>query len=100
MKSGVAAAIAVLALGLPPAALGAEPVGPRGLPIDRAAPRPPGRSGDEAFEARLQVLLSSIDMTVGLIDAYGQCRDGDKTHEECMRALRATLDHAKQMIDF
>jgi hypothetical protein len=45
------------------------------------------------------VLLNSIDMTVGPIDAYGQCRDQGKTHDECMAALRATRDHAKQLID-
>ncbi len=99
MRAGVAAAIAVLALGIPPAALGSEPVDPRGDPIDRAAPRPLGRLGDQAFDAKLQVLLSSIDMTVGLIDAYGQCRDQGKSHDECMAALRATLDHAEQMLD-
>jgi hypothetical protein len=46
----------------------------------------------------LHALLSSIDMTVSLIDAYGQCRDEGKTHEKCMQLIRATLEHAKQMI--
>jgi hypothetical protein len=99
MKVGVAAAIAVLGLGISPAALGSEPFEPAGHAADRGKPLLAGRSGDEAFDARLQVLLSSIDMTVGLIDAYGQCRDRGKTHDECMAALRATLDHAKQLIE-
>ncbi len=46
----------------------------------------------------LHTLLSSIDMTVSLIDAYGQCRDEGKTHENCMQLIRATLEHAKEMI--
>ncbi len=99
MKAGLAAAITVLLLGFPLTALGSEPVGPAGSSADRVMPPPPGISPDKVLNARMQVLLSSIDMTVGLIDAYGQCRDESKTHEECMRALRTTLDHAKQMID-
>jgi len=44
------------------------------------------------------VLLSSIDMTVSLIDAYGQCREKESTHEQCMAIIRETLDHARRMI--
>ena len=46
----------------------------------------------------VQVLLSSIEMTVSLIDAYGRCRDDEKTHERCMRIIRNTLEHARSMI--
>ena len=46
----------------------------------------------------IQVLLSSIDMTVSLIDAYGRCRDDSKSHERCMAIIRNTLDHAREMI--
>ena len=53
---------------------------------------------DESQRPELQVLLSSIDMTVSLIDAYGQCRDEANTHEQCMSLIRETLDHARSMI--
>jgi hypothetical protein len=46
----------------------------------------------------LRVLLSSVDMTISLIDAYGQCRDEANTHEQCMSLIRETLDHARSMI--
>jgi hypothetical protein len=46
----------------------------------------------------VQVLLSSIDMTVSLIDAYGRCREEEKGHDECMAIIRSTLDHARSMI--
>ena len=46
----------------------------------------------------LRVLLSSVDMTISLIDAYGQCRDEANTHEQCMSLIRETLDHACSMI--
>ena len=74
-----------------------------------AAPRPESSdaedSGEElpqpapAFDRpEVQVLLSSIDMTVSLIDAYGRCREEAKGHEECMAIIRSTLDHARSMI--
>jgi hypothetical protein len=75
-----------------------------------AAPRPESSSAEdsEAAEApqpvpafdrpEVQVLLSSIDMTVSLIDAYGRCREEAKGHEECMAIIRSTLDHARSMI--
>ena len=71
----------------------AQPVahGPR-------APRPPLPGFDENDRPELQVLLSSIDMTVSLIDAYGRCRDDAKSHERCMAIIRNTLDHAREMI--
>ena len=46
----------------------------------------------------IQVLLSSIDMTVSLIDAYGRCRDDAATHERCMTIIRNTLAHARSLI--
>jgi hypothetical protein len=52
----------------------------------------------EAERPNLRVLLSSIDMTVSLIDAYGQCREKGSTHEQCMAIIRETLDHARRMI--
>lgn len=53
---------------------------------------------NDAERPNLRVLLSSIDMTVSLIDAYGQCRDKGSTHEQCMAIIRETLDHARRMI--
>ena len=43
---------------------------------------------DETQRPELRVLLSSIDMTVSLIDAYGRCRDDDKSHGQCMTIIR------------
>jgi hypothetical protein len=74
-----------------------------------AAPRPESGGAEEAegelpqpapaFDRpEVQVLLSSIDMTVSLIDAYGRCREEAKGHEECMAIIRSTLDHARSMI--
>jgi hypothetical protein len=37
-------------------------------------------------------------MTVSLIDAYGQCRDEGKDHEQCMSIIRETLAHARGLI--
>ena len=60
---------------------------------------PPARPGFAAEERPdVQVLLSSIDMTVSLIDAYGRCRDDDKGHERCMTIIRNTLEQARSMI--
>lgn len=53
---------------------------------------------DDDQRAELQVLLSSIDMTVSLIDAYGRCRDEQKSHDECMTIIRNTLAHARTLI--
>ena len=73
-----------------------------------AAPQPEERIDGELQSApqpspsfnrpEIQVLLSSIDMTVSLIDAYGRCREEPKGHEECMTIIRSTLDHARSMI--
>jgi len=51
-----------------------------------------------AAEGDLRVLLSSVDMTVSLIDAYGQCRERPESHEHCMAILRDTLAHARSML--
>ena len=59
-----------------------------------ARPTPPAATDPPEVRA----LLSSVDMTVSLIDAYGQCRDEGRDHEACMGMIRATLDHAKRMI--
>ena len=57
---------------------------------------PTGAPGAEA--PGLRVLLSSVDMTISLIDAYGQCRDQANTHEQCMSMIRETLDHARSVL--
>ena len=57
---------------------------------------PAGAAGAEA--PGLRVLLSSVDMTISLIDAYGQCRDQANTHEQCMSMIRETLDHARSVL--
>jgi hypothetical protein len=54
---------------------------------------------DESQRPELQVLLSSIDMTVSLIDAYGRCRDDEKSHGQCMTIIRNTLAHARTLIN-
>jgi hypothetical protein len=73
--------------------------------LDRAASKlsrltaqepPAGEPGAEA--PGLRVLLSSVDMTISLIDAYGQCRDQANTHEQCMSMIRETLDHARSVL--
>ena len=58
-------------------------------------PVPPPSASDRL---EVQVLLSSIDMTVSLIDAYGSCREEERSHEDCMVMIRSTLDHARRMI--
>ena len=60
--------------------------------------RPPLPGFTEDDRPDLQVLLSSIDMTVSLIDAYGRCRDDAKPHERCMAIIRNTLDQARGLI--
>ncbi len=70
-----------------------------GMAFDAGSNRNVGETSPTTLDPpELHTLLSSIDMTVSLIDAYGQCRDEDKTHENCMQLIRATLEHAKQMI--
>ncbi len=61
------------------------------------AEEPPARAPDTERPG-LRVLLSSVDMTISLIDAYRQCRDEANTHEQCMSLIRETLDHARSMI--
>ena len=63
-----------------------------------SAPRTALPGFGEGEHPDLQVLLSSIDMTVSLIDAYGRCRDDAKSHEQCMAIIRNTLDQARQLI--
>jgi hypothetical protein len=67
-----------------------------------AAVPPVSRSGraeqSGAAAGDVRVLLSSVDMTVRLIDAYGQCRERPESHERCMAILRETLDHARSML--
>ena len=58
----------------------------------------PSPDGLDVPAPEVQVLLSSIEMTVSLIDAYGRCRDDEKSHERCMRIIRNTLEHARSMI--
>ena len=80
---------------------------PASTPVERrpdvslhAAAHPPGALGDPAAmdPARLDAMLDNIDMTLGLIDAYGECREAGRSHQDCMTLIRATLDHARQLI--
>lgn len=95
----LATAVACLALGLTAGFAGAgpgfEPVAHR-AGADVSAPSPAPAGGLDAPE--VQVLLSSIDMTVSLIDAYGKCRDEARPHEACIRMIRATLAEAREII--
>jgi hypothetical protein len=102
MKRGLAVSIAI-ALAAGPA-LGASPfretvlaaretAGPDSAPL-----APPAFISPAMERPEIQVLLSSVDMTVSLIDAYGRCRDEDQGHEQCMAMIRATLAHARSMI--
>lgn len=92
MKSRIAVIAAALAVAIGSVAPAAQ------------TPQPPERVGGttrspEALDPpELRVLLSSIGMTVSLIDAYGRCREKDKTHDQCMALIRTTLTHARQMI--
>ena len=66
---------------------------------EQPAPLMPPLPGFTAADRpEIQVLLSSIDMTVSLIDAYGRCRDDAKSHERCMSIIRNTLEHARGLI--
>jgi hypothetical protein len=66
--------------------------------LSRVTAEEPPASAPDAERPGLRVLLSSVDMTISLIDAYGQCRDQANTHEQCMSLIRETLDHARSMI--
>lgn len=98
MKLAAALALA-LCLALP--AAGAPSPDRQHRDVSAAGPpvlpqvRPPS-SAEERFE--VQVLLSSIDMTVSLIDAYGRCREEERSHDACMAMIRTTLEHARGMI--
>lgn len=58
----------------------------------------PTASGRGLEPTDMRVLLSSIDVTVSLLDVYGQCRDEDLEHEPCMAMIRSTLGHARNLI--
>ena len=66
--------------------------------LSRVTAEEPPASASDTESPGLRVLLSSVDMTISLIDAYGQCRDEANTHEQCMSLIRETLDHARSMI--
>ena len=66
--------------------------------LSRATAKEPRERGSDTDPPGLWVLLSSVDMTIHLIDAYGQCRDKGNTHEECMVLIRETLDHARGLL--
>ena len=63
-----------------------------------SAPRTALPGFGEGERPDLQVLLSSIDMTVSLIDAYGRCREEGNGHEACMQMIRNTLEEARSLI--
>jgi hypothetical protein len=64
-------------------------------PLDSTLrPTPPPQLDEPA----LRVLLSSVEMTVNLLDAYGHCRDEGMQHQPCMSIIRTTLSHARNMI--
>ena len=66
--------------------------------LSRVTAEQPPASAPDTERPGLRVLLSSVDMTISLLDAYGQCRDEANTHEQCMSLIRETLDHARSMI--
>ncbi|HEY5657518.1 MAG TPA: hypothetical protein VIY27_06985 [Myxococcota bacterium] len=66
--------------------------------LSRATAKEPRERGLDTDPAGLRVLLSSVDMTIYLIDAYGQCRDKGNAHEACMALIRETLDHARGLL--
>jgi len=80
----VFAGVAGAAVGLPSVSAGP----------DGAAAEPRTVSRD----TEVRILLSSVDMTLGLLDAYGQCREEGLPHDECMEAIRTTLEHTRGMI--
>lgn len=95
----VVAMVAMFSLGAPVIARMPD----NALVVASNAPGPgnallPSPKGLDVAAPEVQVLLSSIEMTVSLIDAYGRCRDDEKTHERCMRIIRNTLEHARSMI--
>jgi hypothetical protein len=49
-------------------------------------------------EPALRVLLSSVEITVNLLDAYGHCRAEGMPHAPCMSIIRSTLGHARNLI--
>jgi hypothetical protein len=101
MQRRIAALAVALSLGAPASAapFGESPVVLRRVvaapPIPDSVPAP--RIGEEP-RIEVQVLLSSIDMTVSLIDAYGSCREHGASHDACMEMIRTTLEHARRTL--
>ncbi len=94
----VAAAVAGLGAVVASAALAPGGFEEAASELSRATAKESAASAPDADRPGLRVLLSSVDMTISLIDAYGQCRDEANTHEQCMSLIRETLDHARSMI--
>ena len=59
----------------------------------------PPEADTRTLDDEVRILLSSVDMTLGLIDAYGLCRSEELGHESCMAMIRSTLGHARGVID-
>ena len=72
---------------------------PSGALSEAMPQQPQPTAADPGLEPTdMRVLLSSIDVTVSLLDVYGQCRDEDLAHEPCMAMIRSTLGHARGLI--
>lgn len=84
MVRALLATAGLLAVGLPSVSAGPEAGGADPGSVDR--------------DTEVRILLSSVDMTLGLLDAYGQCREEGLPHDECMDSIRATLEHTRAMI--
>ena len=94
----VAAAVAGLSAVVASAALAPGGFEKAASELSRVTAKESPAGAPDAGRPGLRVLLSSVDMTISLIDAYGQCRDEANTHEQCMSLIRETLDHARSMI--
>ena len=94
----VAAAIACLSAVIASAALAPGGFEKAASELSRVTAKEPPAGAPGTERPGLRVLLSSVDMTISLIDAYGQCRDEANTHEQCMSMIRETLDHARSLI--
>ena len=100
MKIPVAAAAVLVVLSAVVASAALVPGGfeKAASELSRVTAEEPRASAPDTEQPGLRVLLSSVDMTISLIDAYGQCRDEANTHEQCMSLIRETLDHARSLI--
>ena len=94
----VAAVLACLSAVVASAALVPDSFEKTASELSRVTAEEPPAGAPDTERPGLRVLLSSVDMTISLIDAYGQCRDEANTHEQCMSLIRETLDHARSMI--